>query len=124
MKSDLGRCAVGFVLAVFAFASVEAEAEGGNPTRPLLVCEQACPPFTKAEPVSVPAPQFPAEYRGLFGYVEALVDVSYSIGTHGDVKNPFVESLVGSQPFADAALATIRQWKFAPAAEDDKPVEE
>jgi hypothetical protein len=95
------------------------------PSYQVLSCEHDCPTLVEARLLKGSSPEHPFKYRGVEGlYVESLVDVDYTIGTDGTVKNPFVEFLLGPQAFADSALSAIRSRTYSPATEDGKPVEE
>lgn len=55
--------------------------------------------------------------------IEGWVDVQFTVGTDGSVRNPVV---VGAEPksiFDSAALQAVRGWKYNPKIQDGKPVE-
>ncbi len=55
--------------------------------------------------------------------IEGWVDVQFSVGSDGSVRNPTV---VGAEPksiFDSAALQAVRGWKYSPRIKDGKPVE-
>lgn len=55
--------------------------------------------------------------------IEGWVDVQFSVGSDGSVRNPVV---VGAEPrtiFDSAALQAVRGWKYSPKIKDGKPVE-
>ena len=95
------------------------------PAYEVLTCEKDCPPHTAAKLLDQPGVSYPQRYTGRDGtYVEAMVDIDYTIGTDGSVKDAVVETLLGPQEFADNALRAVNGRKYQPATEGDKPVEE
>jgi TonB family protein len=95
------------------------------PSYKTLFCEQNCPVFVPAAPIDQPKPYYPIRDTGSAGlYVEAQVDVRYTIGADGGVKEAAIENLIGPQEFADSALSAVRSYKFRPATESGQPVEE
>ena len=113
-------------LAVLAgLAPLAAHAEEDILTYQVLNCEKECLPHNSAMVISTPLPEYPMRYRGSEGpYVEALVDVDFTIALDGSVKNTIVENLLGPQEFADNALRAVSLRHYQPATEGGKPVEE
>jgi protein TonB len=77
--------------------------------------ENAVPP----KPLSNnPAPLYPvaAKKQGLTGTVllKVVIDINGSV-----IK---AEVLRGEEPFASAAMAAVKQWKYKPAYFEDKPI--
>jgi TonB family protein len=73
-----------------------------------------------AAPVSHPSPitiavRYPPEASG-----NATVSMSFVVDVDGTVKDPEVE--VGDEPFASAAVAATKSWRFVPAQVDGQPV--
>jgi hypothetical protein len=102
-----------------------AEAADGIPAYEVLSCEHDCPPFTPATALNKPAPLYPKQFTNVTDvYVEALVDVDFTISTDGSVKNPVVEFLLGPPPFAKSVLYAVSQRTYQPATEGGIPVEE
>ncbi|HEY1309493.1 MAG TPA: energy transducer TonB, partial [Pseudolabrys sp.] len=94
-------------------------------TYKVLTCESQCPAFTPAVPISKPQPVYPArDTGGMDVYTKAQVDVRFTIGTDGSVKNANIERLIGPPEFGDNALAAVNQYKYQPATEDGHPVEQ
>jgi protein TonB len=55
--------------------------------------------------------------------IEGWVDVQFTVGPDGSVRNPFV---VGAEPpsiFDSAALQAVKGWKYNPKIQDGRPVE-
>jgi len=100
-----------------------ARADEDIPSFKVLTCEKDCPQRTAAVPINKPAAEYPST-RDESAITEGLVDVHYTIGTDGLVKDAQVERLIGPQEFADTALQTVRARTFKPATENGKPVEE
>jgi len=116
---------VAVLSAIVWLASPRAKADEDIPTYKALRCERDCPPFTEAKEVTVVAPIYPSQYTGGEGvYVEALVDVDFTIAVDGSVKNPFVEFLLGPQAFADSALHAISLRTYQPGTENGLPIAE
>jgi hypothetical protein len=57
-------------------------------------------------------------------YEEGFVDIRYTIGVDGHVRDALVSRLIGPQVLADTALASVKQRTFHPALADGKPVEQ
>jgi protein TonB len=66
-------------------------------------------------------PDYPvgARQRGIEGWV----DVQFTVGTDGSVRDPMVLAAEPPQIFDRAALQAIKGWKYNPKIEDGKPVE-
>lgn len=80
----------------------------------LLGMEWSTPP----RPLETVRPHFP---KGRWKDKLALVELEGEITTSGDVKDPHVVS--GDQALASVALASVQQWKYAPAKANGAPVE-
>jgi protein TonB len=76
---------------------------------------------TDVVPIVRVTPQYPlrASERGIEGWVE----VEFTIGKLGTVKDPNVINSHPSSIFDRAALKAIRKWKYNPKIEDGEPVE-
>lgn len=79
-----------------------------NEHLPLVVVEQ-------------PFPKYPETMRRL--RKEGMVTLRYIIGTNGRVKEVMILDPDPQEPFNDAALEAIRQWRFRPMIRDGKPIE-
>lgn len=103
-----------------------APSQGSGPqeiaTYPALTCQAGCPAFTPAEIAS----SANAEYDSakMSAHEEGAVDVSFTIGTDGHVKNPLVEQVVGSRDFIKPVTDALARFVYRPATEDGKPVEQ
>ena len=66
-------------------------------------------------------PDYPigARQKGIEGWVE----VQFTVGTDGSVRNPTVLNAEPKTIFDSAALQAIRGWKYNPKIQDGKPVE-
>lgn len=109
------------VLYPAVFGIAPAQAEEDIPTYKILTCgNKSCPHIVEPVLVARLEPSFPTYKARLF--VEALVDIHYTIGIDGKVSDVKIERLLGPQVFADRARAAVSEWKFKPATEDGKPV--
>jgi len=99
-----------------------AHADEDIPAYRVLTCEVKCPQRVEAKLLDPSRPAYPASE--IPNAAEALVDVSYTIGTDGGTKGAMIEQLIGAQPFADAVLAAVAGRRYQPATEDGKPVEQ
>src|SRR5258708_4743784 len=91
----------------------------GAPREPGAATERAT--SSAASPVLVPpAPkETPVEYpEGGEGDAQVVLDIT--IGVDGKVTGAAVVS--GEAPFDDAALRSVRDWRFEPARSDGRPV--
>jgi len=122
------RGRAGAVAAIAVFGSLSAlpvRADEDIPTYKVLTCESKCPAFTPAVPIDRPQPVYPHRDTGFLDvYTEAQVDVRFTIGSDGVVKNANIERLLGPPEFGDSALAAVAQYKYQPAIEDGHPVEQ
>src|ERR1700734_4062184 len=108
MQSDLFFCGrrLAAPALLLLLATIPVRAQEDIPAYTTLTCEAKCPLSVDAQPIAKPSPVYPGRYRGDGEtYVEALVDISYTVGTDGRVKDPVVEQLIGPQEFSDSALA-------------------
>ncbi len=112
----------GLLAALAFFAAARAD---DIPSYQVLGCEKDCPPVKSATALSVPDPVFPGPMTDQEGnFIEAMVDVDFTVATDGSVKDVEVENLLGDRKFADAAIYAVGRRRYAPAMEGDKPVEE
>ena len=65
-------------------------------------------------------PAYPAAARA--AGIEGQVTVSYDVTPAGRVANAVVDAAEPSGVFEEAALATVRSWRFRPATERGVPV--
>lgn len=63
-------------------------------------------------------PVFPPELRGETD--SGKVVVGWTLAADGTMQD--IEAVAGDERFYEAALAAVRQWRFQPAVENDKPV--
>ena len=77
---------------------------------------------TRAEVMARVNPEYPR--RELRKGAEGWVQLSYVISPTGDVTDVVVVDAVGSRAFIEPALSAVRQWKYAPATWEGKPVEQ
>lgn len=89
------------------------------PSYSALSCEGACPTVTPARRVTGPH----VTYDGATMQGEGVVDVSFTIGTDGHVKDPIVEQATGGGVFIKAAEDALAHDVYEPATENGKPVE-
>jgi protein TonB len=57
-------------------------------------------------------------------HTEGWVEVSFTVGSDGHVKDPFVIGANPARVFNDAALRAVANWTFDPRLENGKPVEQ
>jgi protein TonB len=55
--------------------------------------------------------------------IEGWVDVQFTVGADGSVRDPFVVAAQPERIFDRAALQAVRSWKYNPKIEDGRPVE-
>lgn len=75
-----------------------------------------------AKPLARIPPKYPineAKYRR-----EGWTSMSYVIEPDGSVSNVVVEESSGRKSFEDAAIKAVKQWRFEPAMEHGKPVQQ
>ena len=112
------------ILAVVSF-SAAARAEEDIPAYQTLTCDRNCPSVIPARVIDAPLPAYPMRFEGYGGRVsDALVDVDFTIGTDGTVKNAVVEYLLGPQEFAERTLNAVNARRYQPATEGGQAVEE
>lgn len=93
----------------------EGLAGGGGRVAPINLPENATPP---APLESNATPEYPAEARSKGQ--EALVIVKYVVDVEGRVTQ--VKVMRGEEPFASAAVAVVKTWRFKPALLDGQPI--
>jgi TonB family protein len=112
-------------LAVTVLAGGNARADDELPSYRTLPCVTKCANAVAAEPIFRPAPHFPLIDAGVNGhYVEGFVDIRFTIGTDGLVRDVAIERLIGPKEFANAAVDACKQRTYKPAQVNGKPVEE
>ncbi|KZN44100.1 energy transducer TonB [Pseudoalteromonas luteoviolacea] len=55
---------------------------------------------------------------------EGWVELSYVVNENGEVESVLVENSSGIRSFEKAALNAVKQWKFDPATQNNKPVKQ
>jgi protein TonB len=90
-------------------------AGGGGRAGPVNLPENATPPVALESNAS---PDYPAEARAKG--MEALVIVKYVVDVEGRVTQ--VKVMRGEEPFASAAVAMVKTWRFKPALLDGQPI--
>lgn len=55
--------------------------------------------------------------------IEGWVDVQFTVGSDGSVRNPVVLNAEPKTIFDSAAIQAVRGWKYNPKIQDGKPVE-
>jgi protein TonB len=66
-------------------------------------------------------PEYPIQARQK--RIEGWVDVQFTVGPDGSVRDPVVLSAEPKAIFDRAALQAVKGWKYNPKIEDGKPVE-
>lgn len=124
-RGRASACAAVAFAAMGSFIALPCCADEDIPAYKVLTCESKCPVVTPAVPIDKPQPTYPSQDLGrLDVYTEAQVDVRFTIGSDGVVKNASVERLIGPPEFGDRALAAVNLYKYQPATEDGHPVEQ
>lgn len=112
--------AVGALLASIAHAQMsDTSTLQDISTYATLPCAGRCPEFVPAKKIN----------DTIFGFrtpkKQGIVDVSFTIGTDGRVKNPIIVRMIGAQDAPDLILDALHNYFwYRPATEDGKPVEE
>jgi TonB family protein len=89
-----------------------------QPGTAVLTCQEA-ELRPKLQPQATVAPEFPREL--LARHVRGVATVGFVVDAEGRVRVPAVTD--ASEPeFGDAALAAVRQWRFAPPLQGGVPV--
>ncbi len=83
--------------------------------KPVHLPEDGVPP--KALPTNLP-PEFPSEARAKGQ--EGMVIIRLVVSAAGEVSK--VELLKGNEPFASAALAAVKTWRYQPALSGGQPI--
>jgi TonB family protein len=113
------------ILTLGALVALPCRADDDIPTYKVLTCEHQCPVFVPAVPINKRQPFYPSLDTGRSGlYTEAQVDVRFTIGTDGSVKDARIEHLIGPPEFGENVLTAVNQYKYQPATEDGHPVEQ
>jgi hypothetical protein len=120
------RSAYAYVMVCVALlAAAPSRAQEQLPAYQVLTCEKDCPPVVSAKAIENPLPIYPRKYAGWEGpYIDAAVDVSYTIAANGSVKNIAIVKLLGPKLFADITQAAVATWRYKPATEAGTPVDE
>ena len=77
---------------------------------------------TYAKPVERPAPRYPV--HELRRNQQGWVVLNYVVTDDGRVIEPVVEQSSGSRAFEDAAVYTVKSWRYEPARMNGKPVQQ
>jgi TonB family protein len=120
MKTHL--CLAAFAAAVFCAQGVRAQED--VPSYRVLECESGCPQITAPVKLSHEVPHFPLGQNTFLGATGGILDVSFTIGKDGHVKDVIVERRIGPASFEDAALAVMQGWLYTPAMQNGVPVED
>lgn len=106
-----------------ADAAAKSAAANVAAAKPVAAAPAAPTGETRAAiPVSQPVPRYPAE--AFRSRQEGWVEVSFTIGTDGSVKNGTVVNSNPPRVFNAAALRGITDWRFQPRLENGQPVEQ
>jgi hypothetical protein len=118
-------CRAAIALSLLSGLALSAARADDIPAFKVLTCEKDCPNTIPARLLDAPKPYYPIRFTGMNDlYVEAMVDVDYTIAPDGSVGAAAVENLIGPPEFADSALLAVKARKYTPAYEGGKPVEE
>ena len=77
---------------------------------------------TYAKPVERPAPRYPV--HELRRNQQGWVVLNYVVTDDGRVIEPVVEQSSGSRAFEDAAVYTVKSWRYEPARMNGEPVQQ
>jgi TonB-like protein len=94
------------------------------PPYTVLECESGCPQVTPAARLQHELPHYLDTLGGFRHPPGALLDVSYTIGTDGHVKDIVVERRIGRIGFEAEVRGVMSGWTFTPAMVGGVPVEE
>ena len=78
--------------------------------------------FIESKSIERVVPKYPvAAARARY---EGFVQMSFVVDEQGNVKDPVVENFSGHRSFKKEALKAVKQWKYSPAIQDGKPVQQ
>lgn len=78
--------------------------------------------FIESKSIERVAPKYPvAAARAMY---EGFVQMSFVVDEQGNVLDPVVENFSGHRGFKKEALRAVKQWKYSPAMQDGKPVQQ
>ncbi len=109
-------------MAVSAALCGSVRADDDLPAYRVLSCATKCANVQPAQPIDKPKPHFP-DLENDYAPVEGFVEIRYTIGVDGHVRETSVARLIGPDEFARAATDAVSKWTFKPATADGKPVE-
>jgi TonB family protein len=89
------------------------------PSVEVMPCLEKCLLFVPSQHINEPLPTWGREAGE---YVEALVELRYTVNPDGTVGDIAVERIIGPSDFARHAISAVKGWTFKPATLDGKPV--
>jgi TonB family protein len=89
---------------------------------PNVLADDASQLRVYAKPVERSAPRYPA--HELRRNQQGWVVLNYVVADDGRVVEPVVEQSSGSRAFEDAAMRTVRNWRYEPARLNGEPVQQ
>jgi TonB family protein len=110
------------VMVVSAALCGSARADDDLPSYRVLSCATKCANVQPAQAIDKPTPHLP-DVENDYTPVEGFVEVRYTIGIDGHVRETSVARLIGPDEFALAATDAVSKRTFKPATVDGKPVE-
>ena len=78
--------------------------------------------FIESAPVERVPPKYPV-VAARSGY-EGFVQMSFVVDEQGNVLDPVVENYAGHPGFKKAALRAVKDWKYSPAMQNGKPIQQ
>ena len=78
--------------------------------------------FIESKSISRVVPKYPA--AAARARYEGFVQMSFVVDELGNVQDPVIENFSGHKGFKKEALKAVKQWKYSPAMQDGKPVQQ
>ena len=91
-------------------------------TTPFALADEAAQHRISAKPIERSAPRYPV--HELRRNQQGWVVLNYVVTDDGRVVEPVVEESSGSRAFEDAAMYTVKTWRYEPARLNGKPVQQ
>lgn len=89
---------------------------------PLALADESTQHRISAKPIERPAPRYPV--HELRRNQQGWVVLNYVVTDDGRVVEPVVEESSGSLAFEDAAIYTVKTWRYEPARLNGEPVQQ
>ncbi len=116
------QAATFIAVALFLPIAALAQEDDGLPTIRALACDPACANSTPAIATESSLPAYPLAYQK--DSIEAFVQLRYTVGTDGIVKDIVLMHLVGPERFAGTSIEALQKRKYTPATLNGQPTEQ